>query len=215
MLTDIHGAMLHYDKIKEQASEVDVIALSGDITHFGRRNEAEEIIETIRESNPNILAIPGNCDYSDVSRYLAEEGISLHCRFRDILGIRFIGVGGSLPCPGKTPFEFTEEELGEYINLTYEDNLAKKPFIMLMHQPPYETLNDNVNGHHVGSKLIRSFIENTQPLACLCGHIHEGVGVDKIGMTYIINPGPFREGRYAFINISDTFDVNTKIFQPD
>ncbi|MBN1182897.1 MAG: metallophosphoesterase family protein [Bacteroidales bacterium] len=212
ILSDIHGSLSNYDRIKEKVAKADLVLLSGDITHFGRRNEVEAIINIIRKNNNHILAVPGNCDYSDVSRYLVEEGISLHCRYHNVLNMQFIGVGGSLPCPGKTPFEFTEEELGDYLHMTFEDNLVKKPFILLSHQPPFGTINDKVNGMHVGSKQIREFIENTQPLVCFCGHIHEGVGIDKIGSTYIVNPGPFREGKYAYAVLENN-NITTELFR--
>jgi Icc-related predicted phosphoesterase len=33
-------------------------------------------------------------------------------------------------------------------------------------------------------------------LFCLTGHIHEAVGMDRIGETIIVNPGMLRDGRY-------------------
>jgi len=49
---------------------------------------------------------------------------------------------------------------------------------------------------------VRSFIEQEQPLICFTGHIHEGVGIDSIGKTKIVNPGPFKDGGYALANIT-------------
>jgi hypothetical protein len=34
------------------------------------------------------------------------------------------------------------------------------------------------------------------------GHIHEAYGTDQIGSTLLVNPGPFRNGRYATIDIN-------------
>ena len=41
----------------------------------------------------------------------------------------------------------------------------------------------------VGSTAVREFIEETQPLLGLHGHVHEGRGTIKIGDTLCINPG--------------------------
>ena len=81
------------------------------------------------------------------------------------------------------------------------------PMILVSHQPPYGTKADTLkNGVHVGSKIVRSFIDTWQPLACFCGHIHEGRGIDTIGKTKIINPGPVFRGYFAYAEISDTVD---------
>jgi Icc-related predicted phosphoesterase len=42
---------------------------------------------------------------------------------------------------------------------------------------------------HVGSKAIRKFIEEHQPLLGLHGHIHESYASDHIGNTLVLNPG--------------------------
>lgn len=41
----------------------------------------------------------------------------------------------------------------------------------------------------VGSTAVREFVEKTQPLLGLHGHVHEGRGTTKIGRTLCINPG--------------------------
>ena len=74
--------------------------------------------------------------------------------------------------------------------------------VLITHQPPRETRNDLARGGHVGSHSIRCFIEQHQPLICFTGHIHEGVGVDTIGETKIVNPGPLRHGGYAVAEIT-------------
>ena len=76
-------------------------------------------------------------------------------------------------------------------------------FLLVSHQPPINTSADRVRpGQHVGSRLVRRFIEEHQPLACLTGHIHEGIGLDKIGSTQVINPGPLMNGYFATIQLS-------------
>jgi len=72
-----------------------------------------------------------------------------------------------------------------------------KKTIYVMHSPPYGTRLDSIQGgHHVGSKAIKTFVEKSQPLLTLHGHIHEspevsGSFLDKIGETISVNPGQF------------------------
>jgi Icc-related predicted phosphoesterase len=56
---------------------------------------------------------------------------------------------------------------------------------------------------HAGSKSLRRFIETIQPRLVVCGHIHESAGIDTIGGTRLVNPGPFRHGNYTRITIDD------------
>ena len=41
----------------------------------------------------------------------------------------------------------------------------------------------------VGSKAVRTLIEEVQPVLSLHGHIHESKAVAKIGKTTCVNPG--------------------------
>ena len=168
--------------------------------------KAEEMIESIRRHNRSIVGVPGNCDYADVEAYLRETEVSIHVLRREITGITFYGLGGSLPCPGKTPTEYTEDEIAGM--LATLDQEASGITVFVSHQPPFGTKTDLVrSGAHVGSRSVRSFIERTQPLLCLSGHIHESFGKDTLGNTTLVNPGPARDGRYAVIEIRDRSNV--------
>ena len=71
-----------------------------------------------------------------------------------------------------------------------------------MHQPPKDTCCDIVSaGFHVGSPLLRQFIEQVQPLIVVTGHIHESAGIDHIGRTVVVNPGSLAEGKYAVVEL--------------
>jgi Icc-related predicted phosphoesterase len=74
--------------------------------------------------------------------------------------------------------------------------------IYMMHSPPYRNGLDRIQGGEpAGSRSIRAFIENHQPLLTLHGHIHESPEISgqysqRIGDTLSINPGQsFRKDR--------------------
>jgi Icc-related predicted phosphoesterase len=79
------------------------------------------------------------------------------------------------------------------------DRLTKpmnyKKAIYIMHSPPFGTKLDLIEGGEpAGSRSIKLFIEENQPLLTLHGHIHEspelsGAYCDRIGETISINPG--------------------------
>lgn len=203
-VTDIHGDPAGIVRLKAELARADLALVSGDITNFGGRREAAVVMEKIHEYCPRILAVPGNCDRPEVGAYLSEHGWNLDSRAVELEGLRFLGLGGSLPCPGRTLLEFTEEELASFLNGADSDSKAGTPFVLLCHQPPYGTKLDRVfGGLHVGSRAIREFIVKQKPLACFCGHIHESAGMDNIGATVIANPGPLAKRGYVLCRWKD------------
>ena len=212
-LTDIHSHAAAVSALGKQLRSADLILLSGDITHFGHKKEMAGMIGLIRSFNPSVFAVSGNCDYPDTEEFLTEEKIGLNCLTREFMGLSFYGLSGSLPCPGKTPHEYSEEEFEVFLRDL--PSFSRLPQIMVSHQPPYGTLNDQVApGVNVGSKSIRRFIEVNQPLICFSGHIHEGVGIDHIGKTAIVNPGPAGRGSYVLAEIKDGRIKKLEVAQP-
>ena len=209
-ITDIHGRVECIDDLGPALASVDLVLLAGDLTRFGGHcTEAEEVVTPLRRHNANLLAIPGNCDDPGVDECLDRWGVALHRRLIIREGLGFVGVGGSLPCPGLTPQEYSEAELGGFLKETIDRTPAIRPRILVSHQPPFGSGADLAsNGEHVGSREIRSFIEDYQPLICFTGHIHEGVGISDIGGTKVVNPGPLREGGYAYAEI-DAGEIRT------
>lgn len=211
VLTDIHGDLEFLTMIKEDLKLADLVMLSGDITHFGKRKQITIITEAIKSFNSNIIAIPGNCDYPEVNQFLVENTLSLDCRYFVLNNHFFMGVGGSLPCPGRTPNEYSEEEFSVMLEETVAANTYAHPIVLMTHQPPFNTKTDQMSdGFHLGSHSIRHFIEKYQPLVCFCGHVHESDGIDIIGKTTIINPGPFKMGRFTSAIIQGN-SVNAEI----
>ncbi|NJK86491.1 MAG: YfcE family phosphodiesterase [Bacteroidales bacterium] len=200
--TDIHGTTGNFDKISDEIRLVDAVLLAGDISHFGHRSEVALILDKLLRLNPSVYAVSGNCDYPDVDEYLSEINISINNTIKKLDHFFIYGLSGSLPCPGRTPNEKTEINFQEIISSSKSRFKTKDNLIFVTHQPPYNTKNDEVaKGIHVGSKSIRILIEEVQPLLCLAGHIHEGIGIDEIGRTKIINPGPFKDGNFAYAEL--------------
>jgi Icc-related predicted phosphoesterase len=205
VLTDLHGESSRFKKIAGDLEQADYIILCGDITHFGKRNEIEKMIRKLSKYNSDILAVTGNCDYPEVDDYLTDLGINVATKPLKLKNYIVVGLNGSLPCPGKTPNEFTEtdyaEKTAELKNALDDEHYA----ILVSHQPPKNTKNDMLSDlMHAGSAEIRKFIEETKPIVCFSGHIHEGIGVDSIGSSKIVNPGPFMHRRYAKVTLTES-----------
>ncbi len=173
-LADIHGRLPRLDTIRPAAAGADLLVLTGDVTHLGRRREALEILETLSAIHLRLLAVTGNCDYPEVADALHERGCLLEIQPVEVHGVWLMGVGGSLPGPFRTPHEVSENELESALNSAAAFLPDGTGWILVSHQPPLDTVCDQLaDGTHVGSQAVRAFIEERQPLLCLTGHIHE------------------------------------------
>ena len=201
-LSDIHDDLSRLAGNSEDICNADVVVIAGDMTHFGDRKAAAVVIDELHIYNKNIFAVPGNCDPREVAQYLSGQDINLDRQCKVIGGVAFVGIGGSLPCPGKTPNEISEFEFKELLRAASAGVSKSLPLVLVTHQPPYGTLADLVgNSRHVGSESIREFIDEDQPAVCFCGHIHEACSIDNVNGTVVLNPGPLRRGGYAYVEL--------------
>ncbi len=203
-ITDIHGDAPAMETISGVLAEADAVLVAGDVTQFGDGKDAARIVDPLRKRASRVLAVPGNCDRPAVGAWLADQGLSLDARVVTEGDVCFAGVGGSLPCPVRTPNEIEEEDFTRALEEAATARPPGLPLVLVSHQPPFGVKNDLAGGsRHVGSRALRSFIERHEPLVCLTGHIHEAVGIDRIGKTVVVNPGPLRGGGFARIEIRE------------
>lgn len=193
-LSDIHG---RFDRIPLLADAVDgceVIAVAGDITDFGGREQAEAVLTALCGFEIPVVGVHGNCDSHEVD-------ISLQTRNGNIIDkpvimedVIFLGFKYHHPS--------AELSLQGLNQISMCERISKK-MVIISHQPAWGTDVDlQASTRHSGSPAVRSFIEDYQPALAISGHIHEAYGIDRIGDTVLVNPGPFRNGRYAIIDLS-------------
>lgn len=192
VIADIHGTPKYVPRLKEL--EYDLLIVCGDITHFGHSQEAMKILDRLPEP---YLAVHGNCDYTDVLEALDRKGCNLHEKSVE-KGEVFFGFGGGNHFLGKTPCEYTEEEIYEGLSR------APESCILVTHVPPKDTKADRSLLKHVGSKAVRRVAEEKNSRVILCGHIHESRNSDYIRGTLVINPGEFSKGYYALVSTEDS-----------
>ncbi|MEM2874453.1 MAG: metallophosphoesterase family protein [Candidatus Hadarchaeales archaeon] len=198
--------------LKKIAGGYDCIVIIGDLTQFGPPEVVESMLEQVKSAGVPAFAVPGNCDPKQIVQVLEKFGVNLHRKCERIGDIAFLGLGGSNMTPFNTPFELTEGEIAE--ELASLSCGGSEKMVLITHAPPYGTKVDEIKaGTHVGSKSIRAYIETRQPILVLCGHVHEGRGVDEIGRTVIVNPGPATMGNAAEVQISDNGRVTVDLIQ--
>ena len=206
VISDIHGNLENLEKLSDEFKSADAVLFAGDFAEFGKAETGKPVLELLCKKHDQVFAVLGNCDESDFLAELEARDISVQksAAFFDSLCV--CGSGGGSKFTGTTPFERTDEELLSDFS-PVQDGEKWHNLIAIMHNPPKDTKCDMLpNGIHVGSVLLRDFIEKTEPLAVITGHIHESANIDTVGQTIVINPGALAEGKYAVLEASSGAD---------
>jgi Icc-related predicted phosphoesterase len=207
-LVDIHGRFDAVPRALDQTGDVDLLIVGGDITTGGTPDDAGRAIEAWRVLAPRLIAVSGNMDSPAIDARLAELGVGLDGRGVGIGDVGIFGLSAAPHSPLKTPYEVAEEELARRIAAGFDDVKGCPTIVFCPHAPPHGTACDRLrSGEHVGSSAVRAFLDRVQPDLVLCGHIHEARGIDEIGRTRIVNPGPAAQGHYALVEIGQAITV--------
>jgi Icc-related predicted phosphoesterase len=162
--------------------------------------------QRLAEAGVPCMAMPGNDDQDFIGDLLAQAKTIDNCdeQILDWGGFQVMSLGYSNPTPWNSPRELSEEELGKRIEKLAERLDGSKRTIFNLHPPPHDTGLDNApelnedlslaGGAHarmlpVGSRAVRSAIEQYQPVLSLHGHIHESRGAARLGGSLALNPG--------------------------
>jgi Icc-related predicted phosphoesterase len=202
LLSDLHGEADRISRLRHEAEAADMLLIAGDITNFGGRAEAARVLETCSSLGLPLFLVHGNCDTAEAVRFIGSQEGALHLASRLFSGVRLAGIGGSLPGPVQTPSTLDEEDFEKELK-GLEIPRDGTPLIFISHQPPHGTCADKVMKiRHIGSTAVARWSEKAEPLVHICGHIHESVCVGRMGKTVLVNPGSFRDGRYAVVRIT-------------
>ena len=206
-LSDIHSrldCLKQSDCVANDIKNADIVLISGDITDFGDRDEAMEVFSVLRSYNSKVYGVPGNCDLAGVDQYLKSEAVNLNCNCVIFGSVCIAGIGGCLDCQRHRNTGTKDDGFSVCLEHIIERKEEGLPLVFVSHYPPFNTLVDQTSaGKHGGSRAVKDFITEYQPLLSITGHIHEASGTDKIGATTLVNPGSFRVGSYAVIDLSD------------
>jgi len=209
-VTDLHDHQDALGRILEAAPAIDLLLLGGDITNFGSRADAERVVRRIQDKGVPLLAVAGNCDSAEIERRLVELGVSLFRRGEIRNGIGFLGLS-AMPPWLRHMYQFPEEELAAHLVEGYAQVEKADRHVILAHPPPHNCKVDRTFlFRHVGSKALRAFIDGRQPDLVVCGHIHEGRGMDRIGRTLIVNCGSGAAGYHAIIELGEEIRVDMR-----
>ena len=219
VISDLHAHNDVLDKMDDIFAKADAVLFAGDFAECFKPETGDEALEKFCSKHDTIFAVLGNCDNELFLGDLEDKDISVEKALVFHEGLAFAGSGGGTIFTGKTEFERTEEEcLSDFdivVNSVEQggDSSLWGNTILISHNPPKGQVVDAVNPElHAGSQMFTDFIKEHKPLAVICGHIHEGRGVEKIGDTTVINPGSLGEkGTYVWLTVERDNDGNWSV----
>jgi uncharacterized protein len=215
-VVDVHDRTELVADAVAAAGPIEVLIVGGDITTGGTPGRAERAIDQWLPLTPRLLAVAGNMDSAAIDAQLAERGVSIDRRAVTVDGVGIYGVSTAPLSHLQTPYELSEDELANRIDIAFDQLGASRLRIFCPHAPPHGTACDQLeSGEHVGSTAVRNHIEATHPDLVLCGHIHEARATDHIGTSEIVNPGPLMRGYYAVVDINDDLQVEARRLEVD
>lgn len=205
-IADTHGM---YRELKLPRS--DVLIHAGDITRYGRLEELNDFNSWLGElPHEHKIIIAGNHDKvfetdNSAARnkitnatYLQDEAITID-------GIKFYGSPWQ---PWFLNWAFNLQR-GEQIKEKW-DQIPSDTDVLITHGPAYSKLDKVVEGEHVGCFDLVQAIQRTKPLFHVCGHIHEGYGMEVDESTTYINASVCTR-RYMPINEPIPFTVTKNL----
>lgn len=150
---------------------------------------APKIIKRLR-GRP-FLYVPGNYDYLDPCWYLRDQGADAHNLYTEgaktVNGVQFYGFPFVPMITGDRGFERAPADMWSLIAPLKRLLDDGKVDVLAAHAPIYGVLDQNSNGVHFGSAVIRQVLEDVRvrPRLYAHGQIHEAHGIvrDWNGMT--------------------------------
>lgn len=192
---DLHGYQDRLDRIADQVADLkpDVLVVAGDITGF---SASADYLGRLNDLPVPVLTVHGNMDGRNMEEIIASypNVTSLHLREATIDGVRFVGMGGTVPVPFRSRICLREQQMIGRMN-----HLIREDCVLVVHPPPYGTLDEGLGNLHAGSKGLRRLIFEKQPKVLICGHIHEKPGWTFIDKTLVVNASMGRSGSGAMI----------------
>lgn len=201
-VVDVHDRFEAVPRAMAEIGHADLLVVGGDVTTGGGPDDAARAVEQWRPLADSLLVVAGNMDSPAIDERLAELGVALDGRGVAFGDVGVFGVSGSPPAPVPTPYELTDEELERRIARGVAGVEGCRVKIFCPHAPPLDTACDQLpTGQHVGSAVVRAFVDRAHPDVVLCGHIHEARAVDHVGSTTVANPGPVSQDHYAVVDV--------------
>jgi Icc-related predicted phosphoesterase len=202
LVSDLHYSLPQFDWVVGAAADVDVVVIAGDhldiSSHVALSTQAfvvSNYVAMLREHTQVIIS-SGNHDLTGPDAHGENAALWLH-------GLRAQGVptDGESFLVGDTLFTICpwwDGPLGrERVARHLAADAARRParWLWVYHWPPTDSPTTWTGRSHYGDPDLAGWIAEHQPDMVFSGHVHgppfkpDGSWVDRIGTTWVFNPG--------------------------
>jgi Icc-related predicted phosphoesterase len=200
--SDLHKMVSAASRLAERAvaEDVDALLAAGDLAlDFVH---VPELYTALSAAGKPVLCVPGNHDgVEPYERALQQSGfVDVDGRAIELAGVTFAGWGYRWDTPGPAAPGWREPP-PSHPGLRPDPELRAigtllagadpRRTVLLTHLPPrgVRVARDD-DGRDLGDKHLRLWIEEFQPAAVVCGHVHHPRALaSRVGNTLIVNGG--------------------------
>lgn len=202
VVSDLHYNLKQYDWLLKEAGSFDIVFIVGDLLDVASsvRPQAQIIVIvkylSLLKEKTRLAVCSGNHDL-DARNSAGEKYARWMFKVKE-LGIPADGNNFSI---NGTAFSVLPWWDGPVVLKEIEDqienesNIEKDKWIWVYHTPPDSSPTSWDGKNHFGDKNLDNWIEKYSPFFVVSGHCHSspfksgGSWVDKIGSTWVFNPG--------------------------
>jgi Icc-related predicted phosphoesterase len=239
VVSDFHGNLNSAEALAscrldvKTGGEINAAVICGDLSELGSLDRGLKVLEEVQNGFENVFYVTGNHDPPSLIKHGIGETsepssrmspICLHGRVVSFHDLTFIGLSGFHPpfygkwdiegLPITRDSEVTAMLDGLFTKAVHEFHSDKHRTVLVTHDPPFGVCDRSVlTKTNAGSQAIMKAILKWNPLAALCGHIHEGRGIATLGNTLVINPGSIHFREAAYLEIKDLGAAEAKLIK--
>jgi hypothetical protein len=197
-VADLHGVAERVAWVRDNAARLkpDLLVVAGDAI---QRRRPAATLSALAELGLPVLLVAGNGDGPHLAA-AASSWASLAVLHRSACwhgGVRFAGIGGTLPLPFASRIAWREARV-----LAAVAPLVDAATVLIAHPPPHGVRDRVADRFDVGSRGLRQVVLSRRPLLVLCGHVHEAAGIGRLGNTLVVNASMGRSGAGALVEIA-------------
>jgi len=192
--TDLHSNLEFLEKHIKLIKEADIILSSGDfVGYLADKKETKIVFNLITNffKQYNFYFIWGNVDIMLAKKYNIDltsyeniknkNNLKMHINNQNIF-INNINISG---------LDFNAKA----------KDLVFNSDILITHEPPFNTKIDlTLTNQHIGNKLYKEKVKQSNIKYWFCGHVHESKGEININNTKVINIGPALKDNLLFLD---------------
>lgn len=201
-VADLHYSLKQFDWLLAHAHEHDVAVIGGDLLDLGSELDADVQIAIVERYfallRQQVRMVVSSGNHDGDSRNAADESVSEWLRAARGEGLHVDGDSFDLGDTRVTVCPWWDGPLsrGELETmLRREAALVRGRWIWIHHAPPEGARTCWTGRKSAGDEALRGWIDYFKPDMVLSGHIHnspfskDGSWIDRIGRTWVFNPG--------------------------